>query len=289
MAVKIQEQKFKLHQLSEKRLASSYPQDMVIVAEGDSWFNYPLKKDAIDQLVSKGYAIKNFANHGDTLENMIYGSNYKTTGNTIVHEGPVSLQMTLTAIRNLKPRFFLFSAGGNDIVGANLIQYLKHKFSKSGKLLDEKIFQAKLDSMKESMEFLIESVVNTNPKCHILMDGYDYAKVTGKGYSFIGIRLTGPWIQPAMGAKAITNSKDQNKIIKTLIDGFNEMLKDLESKYPNFHFIDLRGYFPHINSWDNEIHLKASGYKKVAELYDKRMCKILNYNPIIKHSDKLIV
>lgn len=288
MSITIQEQKFATNQLSEKRLLSNYPQDLVIVSEGDSWFDYPLNKDVIDHLVKKGYAIKNFAKRGDTLENMIYGTSYKVNDSNIEHQGPTSLQMTLTALRQLKPKFFLFSAGGNDVVGENLIQYLNHKNSKSANLLNHEIFNAKLDYMKMSIEFIIQSVANTNPDCHILMDGYDYAKVTGKGYNFLGIKLSGPWILPAMGAKAITESDKQNEVIKILIDKFNEMLAGLSKAYPNFHHIDLRGQFPHVNSWDNEIHLKSKGYKEVAKRYDEKMCEILKYNITKKLQHKII-
>ena len=62
---------FKTQQLkkSNQRLKKdSYPKELLIVAEGDSWFDYPLKKDIIDYLRKKGFGIANFAKAGDTLE-----------------------------------------------------------------------------------------------------------------------------------------------------------------------------------------------------------------------------
>ena len=55
--------KFKQEQIkvSNKRLKSDYPKELVIVAEGDSWFDYTLKKDVIDYLIKKGYAVDKFA------------------------------------------------------------------------------------------------------------------------------------------------------------------------------------------------------------------------------------
>jgi len=288
MAQTIDQQKFELHQLSERRLVSNYPRDLTIVAEGDSWFDYPLKKDVIDHLVDKGYAVKNYAKAGDTVENMIYGTAYRTNGSQITHRGPVSLQRTLTAIRSLKPQFFLFSGGGNDIVGAELVQYLNHKNALVPELINEAIFQEKLAAMRAALTFLIESVSRTASNCQIIMDGYDYAKVTGKGYSFIGINLKGPWILPAMGTKAITQKTEHEAIIKKLIDGYNEMLTSLDTQYPHFHHVDLRGMFPHTNSWDNEIHLKSAGFKTIADVYAAKMHEILNYDPIIKHASQII-
>ena len=48
---------------------------LTVVSEGDSWFNYKISVDIIDCLrLFHGYKIKNFASPGDTLENMIYGT-----------------------------------------------------------------------------------------------------------------------------------------------------------------------------------------------------------------------
>lgn len=115
--------------ISKKRLKSkTYPKELIIVAEGDSWFDYPLKKDIIDYLIEKGYGIKKFSKAGDSLENMVYGSEYKKEGDRVTHLGPISLQKTLNAIKKYKPNFVLFSGGGNDIVGSEISNYLNHSF-----------------------------------------------------------------------------------------------------------------------------------------------------------------
>ena len=68
----------------------------------------------------------------------------------------------------------------------------------------------------------------------------------------------------------------------------NYMLAELSNIYSNFHHVDLRGQFPHVNSWDNEIHLKSKGYKEVAKRYDEKMCEILKYN-ITKKLQNMII
>lgn len=44
----------------------------VIVAEGDSWFDYPLigKRDILDVLEDYGYQVESVADMGDTVESM---------------------------------------------------------------------------------------------------------------------------------------------------------------------------------------------------------------------------
>lgn len=289
MAQTLKQFKAKQASNSNKRIKSkSYPRELTIVAEGDSWFDYPLKKDIIDYLSQKGFAIKKFSKAGDTLENMIFGTAYKKKGHIVQHLGPVSLQNTLQAIKELKPKFVLFSGGGNDIVGSEILNYLNHKHSKPTSLINKTIFKAKLERIKIALEFFIQSVHKTNKSSQILMDGYDYAKVNGKGYSFIFKNIKGPWILPSMGMKAITKKKDQQEIIKFFVDEFNKLLESLDNKYPYFHHIDLRGKFPNDKEWDNEIHLKNSGFKEVANIYHTKMSKLLTMDPIEKYADKLM-
>lgn len=290
MAQSLKQFKREQARLSEKRLQSgTYPKDITIVAEGDSWFDYPLKKDILNYLSKMGYGIKKFAVQGDTLENMIYGTEYKVKGDKATNPGPQSFQEVLYAIKKLKPQFFLFSGGGNDIVGQEIIGYLNHYRSKPASLINKKIFQARLAEMKNAIEYMITWVHKTHKGCHILMDGYDFAKVNGKGYTFIIKNIRGPWILPSMGAKNILKKKDQEAIITYLVNEFNKMLKSLDKKYPFFHHIDLRHQFPNDNEWDNEIHLKNNGFKKVAQIYHNKISSILTYDPLVTHKGKVIV
>ncbi|MBC8754763.1 hypothetical protein H2O64_08780 [Kordia sp. YSTF-M3] len=283
--------KFKQQQvrISNKRLKSDYPKELVIVAEGDSWFDYTLKKDVIDYLIKKGYAIDKYAKAGDTLENMIYGTEYRSRRDTVWHSGSLSLQRTLNSIRKHKPKIVLFSGGGNDIVGSEILGYLNHKFSNSTELINKDIFQARLKEMKRAIEFFIKSARSTAVNCNILMDGYDYAKVNGKGYSFIFRNIKGPWLLPSFGMKGITDKQDQEAIIKYFVDEFNEMLLELDAAYEHFHHIDLRGKFPNDSQWDNEIHLKNSGYREIANIYHEKIKKIQNQDPIKTFRQHLIV
>ncbi len=274
--------KFKRDQIriAQKRLKTAYPKELTIVAEGDSWFAYPLRKDIIDYLIKKGYAIDKYAKAGDTLENMVYGTEIKRKRGLVQNEGAISLQKTLNSIRKHKPKIVLFSAGGNDIVGSEILGYLNHEVSKPESLINKEIFQARLQEMKTAIEFFIKSVRTTNVDCNILMDGYDYAKVNGKGYNFIFRNIKGPWLLPSFGMKNITRKEDHEVIIKYLVDEFNEMLLDLDAQYENFHHIDLRGEFPEDSQWDNEIHLKNAGYRKIANIYHEKITEVIQEDPV---------
>ena len=62
------EQKEFIHHQTETLINNpATSKNIKIVAEGDSWFDYPLSKDIIDWLAIEGYAIKNLAKHGDII------------------------------------------------------------------------------------------------------------------------------------------------------------------------------------------------------------------------------
>jgi len=111
------------------------------------------------------------------------------------------------------------------------------------------------------------------------MDGYDYAIPNGKHINLV-IRKFGPWILPSMGKKGITDPAEQKSIIKSLVDIFNDMLLELDSLNPNFHYVKLLGMFPNHEQWHNEIHLKKKGFKAVANEYHKKITEILGQNPL---------
>jgi lysophospholipase L1-like esterase len=273
------QEKAELENISAEMLYSpTTPREKKIVAEGDSWFAYPLSKDIIDHLRDKGYAIKKHSKAGDTLENMVYGTNHQIKNNSATNEGPMSLNETLMSVKTHKPRFVLFSAGGNDIVGKEFEQYLNHKNS-GLTILKRTIFKENVHSfMKTAIIKFLKSVWDIDPDIDILMDGYDYAKPNGIQYQILSFGIAGPWLLPGFAKKNILNrTLEQEPIIKDLIDEYNSMLIEIEQKYPKFHHIDLRGKFPDESEWDNEIHLKSPGFGTVANLYDEKMNSIINH------------
>jgi len=279
--MELEEYKDKIIEVGLNKLKdSSLTRDIKIVAEGDSWFNYHIQKDVIDFLIEKGYGIdkrRNLAKAGDTLENMVYGMRYKIKHDerTVINYGDESLQETLSMIDRYNPKFVLFSAGGNDVVGEELINYLNHSKSELPILKKEIFFNNVNGPIKLAIEHFIKKVLSIKSDIHILMDGYDYAKPNGKSVA----RIRGPWILKSMGKKGIVDRAEQNNIIKIMVDIFNEMLNDLSNEYPNFHYINLRNMFPNENQWHNEIHLKSDGYKQVAQKYHDKIVEILGYDP----------
>jgi len=87
------------------------PDATVVVAEGDSWFDYlpawfenPFKGDLLGHLMAtRKYNVYRISKAGDTLENMVYGTEYRKDNWT---PEPPQIFETLAAIRRYRPGVF---------------------------------------------------------------------------------------------------------------------------------------------------------------------------------------
>ena len=252
----------------------STPANIRIVAEGDSWFDYPLLDDILDHLCRMDYAVIKESKAGNTLEEIVFGCDYsidKRTERATFHGRP-AMAATLASIRKYKPRFVLFSAGGNDIMGEEIRQFLNHAATQPNALLREDSFEDALTNcLQPGIETFIRRVLETDPTVDILMDGYAVPFPTGRQFQLAGIGLSGPWLLPNFARKGITRFQDQRQILEHLVKRFNEMLASLAQKYEQFHYLDLRSMFRDPSDWRDEIHLIPKNFGKVAEVYHQKM------------------
>lgn len=252
--------------------AGARREQRLIVAEGDSWFDYPLGTDIIDCLRKfHGYTVINRAKAGDTLENMIYGTKFNP------REGyralPRSFHDVLADLKEHRPRAFLFSGGGNDIAGEEFAQFLEHAgtglepFRRAHALHVIDVF------FRRGLERMIEEVSAAAPGVQIFTHGYGYPVPDGRGIGIaIGLSFIGPWLRPALAAKRIDHSNDGVRIIRELIGMFNDLLASLQATHANFHYIDLRGVVGEgARHWVNELHVRNSVYARIADAFHERM------------------
>jgi hypothetical protein len=260
----------------EDRLERS-PDAMVVVAEGDSWFDYvpawfenPLKGDLLGHLMAtRKYNIYRVSKAGDTLENMVYGSEYRKDNWT---PEPPQIMETLAVIRRYRPKVFLFSGGGNDFAGKELEGYLNHADSGLNLLREDVVNYVFETWTRKAYKDMIDLVLAEQPDIRILLHGYGYAVPDGRAVIRIipGWQFIGPWLRPAFTAKRILKMTDMRRILNTLVDVLNSVLESIANDYEGVQYIDLR---PHIedSDWANELHLNSKGWDKVAKIFDQRI------------------
>ena len=237
---------------------------LTVVSEGDSWFDYKISADLIDCLRRyHGYEIKNYATPGDTLENMIYGTQINRQFERVTPQ----IKIVLERVKNDQPDVFLFSGAGNDIAGDELGSFLHHAESGLGVLKHDFAVNTISVEFRKFYQDLISKIQSVSPSTHIFTHGYAYARPTGDGVGLLGISFIGPWLLPALGRKGIDPETSGRQAIEELIDLFNEMLQSLDDEFEYFHYVDLRSFI-NDDDWRDEMLLKSSAFRLASDQVD---------------------
>jgi lysophospholipase L1-like esterase len=218
------------------------------VAEGDSWFQYPLLvKDILDHLY-RVYAIRSYAKAGETLENYMMDREY------------------LEAVEKEEARFFLVSGGGNDILGAKFRESLRDEPDPADntpkRYLNEKFFE-KVNTLRIWYKDMFTELLQLHPNLHILTHSYDYiipadTQAEPKKTSWLGRYMIEKNIQP---------QAEREALIRFIVDAFNDKLKEVVQEFsPRVSYINVRGLTTR-NNWFDEIHPTNDGFRLIADRF----------------------
>ena len=239
----------------------NHPEWPVIISEGDSWFSFPLFSNTIDILdssVGRKISLLRLEKSGDEILK-IFGGKQKIKLRRYLERYPVEA--------------LLFSGGGNDVVGSDLLSLLEK--NTPGRDWEDCIHKTRVRNRIRQIRYAYEDLINirndVRPDCVIYANGYDYAIPNGKAVK-IGPIKAGPWLQPYFLERGITKLSDQKKIIRWIIDEFNSMLSDLETKTDGFVHVRTTGTLK-ASEWNDELHPKRAGFVKVAEKFRKALRK----------------
>jgi lysophospholipase L1-like esterase len=234
---------------------------LVMLALGDSWFDYPLygngplpvDTDVIAQMRSLGAVnpvILNVSHFGDATTD----------------ELSLPKQQRLVAaladpdnwLEKGKPDAILFSGGGNDIAGDRFCIYLDYNAGGSTGL-----DQRRLDGVFASIEasYLDLFAFRDQYAPGVPIFGHDYDFPVPNGAHPI---CAGPWLKPSLVFKGWTDVAEGARIIRTALLGFRALLQKLAADPKNnFHLVDTQGTLRPAD-WANELHPNPAGFKAIA-------------------------
>jgi hypothetical protein len=241
----------------------------VLVAEGDSWFDYPLN-DILRLLEDHhGYDVESVAHKGDRVEDMAYGSGQ-------FEEFARRLEKLLR--QNIIPKAILLSGGGNDIAGEEFGMLINHALSPAAGL-NEQVLSGVIDERIKFAYITILSAITRiceqrlNGPIKILTHGYDYPVPDGRGFLGGWWILPGPWLEPGFRQKGYDDLAVRVNLAKRLIDRFNDMLKAIVAlpEFAHVQHIDLRNTLStgsnYKRDWANELHPTLAGFRRVTERF----------------------
>ncbi|MGH1365344.1 MAG: SGNH/GDSL hydrolase family protein [Calditrichia bacterium] len=230
------------------------PESLMVVSEGDSWFQHPLICDVIDHLIDDQrfdeYAIRSLGAAGDTIIDMVNIAEY------------------VTIIERTQPRFFLLSAGGNDVIGDEFPEHIKDYSAGEPpeNLIKRERLNHSLAKLRNHYSDIIEQVLSTHPGVQII----------GHTYSYAG-KKRGGWMAKHFDDRNIPEEMRPN-IVKIIIDDFREqVMQSLKELFPDkFDYVDARPLLPIKELWEDEIHPSDEGAFKVASAFHEKMQELLN-------------
>jgi hypothetical protein len=273
-----------------------------VVAEGDSWFQYPpfragpvavhFVRDLIDHLGSRrDLCVQSVAAGGDWLAAMLHSREY------------------VDELSAAEPDVFLFSGGGNDLLGggraANMVMHRRRKRTRL-----EGHLATLLDTRRESLSG--ESYFDAGRYAHglhllaeeffhfmnllfvqyylflrgirrarrfdgmaLVTQGYDFAIPTQRSTAprvsprrflnhFTG---SGTWLWVPLERKRLDDREKQDAAYAMVME-FNELLVSLVSsgRLGRVAHVDARG-LASPSEWYDEIHLTSAAFGRVARLY----------------------
>lgn len=245
-----------------------------LLAEGDSWFDYPFN-DVLKVLEDAyGYEVESVAHKGDTIESMAYDGGQL---DALVRRLERMLRYGQT------PKAVLLSGGGNDIAGEEFSLLINHARSPVAGfnarivdgLIDERLRTAYL-TIIAAVTRVCEGILGH--ALPILLHGYDYPVPDGRGFAGGWGPLPGPWLEPGFRRKGFLGETAQAwqariTMLGAVMDAFNGMLGEIASlnRLPHVHFVELRRTLSsgadYKEWWANELHPTRQGFEQVAARY----------------------
>ena len=247
-------------------------QNLRILAEGDSWFEYPLPLTHGDGVIYQlqkllGYGIANMAHHGLEAEQMLELS---------------MRQEVISRLNDPQIKFdvLLFSGGNNDIAGDQFCIWLKDALPvvQPEQMINTDAVSAPLMVLETEFRELIDIRDQYSHQTVIPANEYDFPPITG-----IGVCGVGPWPKPSLDYAykhlGVTNpnSNDECLVVKTIMQLFSAMLNRVaaDPSVQRFVVVPAQGtLLPNASDWQNELHPSSKGFAKIAQRFQTALASV---------------
>lgn len=238
-----------------------------LLADGDSWFDYPLTGDMLDasdiivqlaSIISPAPYILNLAHYGDATTQLL---------GVARRDGLIA---ALSDPRNGAFDAILFSGGGNDLIGDQFRLWLLDSIAAGNDPANALNGAALADIMgvvDTAYADLVAARDAAAPGIPIFIHAYDFALPTNNGVCGVG-----PWLFPSLYSRGWMRTTADNDlargaaIVKAILLLFKAKLKDLAAHNTNVVFVETQGALTP-NEWANELHPTPPGFLKMAHAF----------------------
>ena len=235
---------------------------LVMLAHGDSWFDYPLAgnnlsyedTDIIAQLRTMGNPnpiILNLSHYGDASSSEMSWPKQQRIIDAL-HEPANWISG--------KPDAILFSGGGDDIASDQFCIYLNTAPATPG--LNAIRFNKALEGVEASYLDLLDLRNRQATDVPVFAHCYDFGIPNGRHPDCVG-----PWLKPSLDFSGWHDLTQAAEIVRQALVRFKQLLSELEQTVSNrFSLVDTQGTLA-ASDWANELHPYPDGFNKIANRF----------------------
>lgn len=238
----------------------------MVLSEGDSWFSHSDvvghlddprgTRDPKDQ---RAWALLRLERSGDEILTILSGAQR-------------------ARLRGLFERWrfdaVLFSGGGNDLVGPDLLPLLRPYVDgmTAEELIEPRRFGRRLRQIQDCYRELIDLLSDAGQPAKLFVNSYDYAVPSKRPVKLLGmVRVAGPWLLPALAARGIPKAL-HGGVVKLLVDGFCAGVDEVAAAPATagrLVRVETRGVVG--KDYADEIHPNRAGARRVAKAFESAL------------------
>jgi len=245
-------------------LATGEPAPVTILAEGDSWFEYPVPFsgggiiDHLAPILGDRVEVLNLATHGDEVRQIL------------ALDQRQEIEKRLSAPRKFDA--LLFSGGGNDIVGDQFCLWLNRNSGglPPNALVNEARLNAVLGVVAAGYRDLIAIRDALSPHTKIFVHTYDFPQPSDEG-----VCNSGPWLKPSLDYRNINDPSLQFEVVRMVLAKFAASLQSIQGEdgVRDFYVVPTQGALNPKTEWANEIHPSRGGFTKLARKFQDALAQ----------------
>lgn len=233
-----------------------------VMAEGDSWFKYPVPLfggGIVPRLQKRlGVPILNLAAAGDEVRFMLGVKQRARLVQSLAGGCPAGGSWDV----------LLFSGGGNDIVDDPMALWVRdwRKGASPQALIHQPRFDAALAQVRAGYEDLIALRDALSPSTHLVFQEYDFPLPDGRG-----VCNHGPWLKPTFDLRKFPTQAEGQRVIKAMLEQFATMLRTLTTNQ-KVSVVGTQGTLSsNATAWHNELHPAKQGFETVADKFQQHL------------------
>jgi len=245
------------------RSQRDHPEWPVVLSEGDSWFSFADVVGRLDDPRDTGverdqraWSLLRLEKAGDEVMTILSGAQRAKLRDSFE-------RWEIDAL--------LFSAGGNDLVGADLAPLLKRYVAGASArdLLAESRFERRLRQIQDCYRELLDLLADAGQATRLFVNSYDYVVPSKKRAIYAGpFRIAGPWLEPALIARGIPRTL-WGEVVALLIDAFATAIDQVAAEprgVGRLIRVETRGVVR--GDWHDELHPNRRAAMRLALAFE---------------------